>query len=69
MKRFFYMFLLLAFVVTSKTFSQEDEIPFNIGIFGGLNFNMHTPDLTGDLLDPFGQVIGQSRWKENQTSL
>ncbi|PKL85272.1 MAG: hypothetical protein CVV22_09045 [Ignavibacteriae bacterium HGW-Ignavibacteriae-1] len=66
MKRFFYMFLLLAFVFTSKTFSQEDEIPFNIGIFGGLNFNMHSPDMTfGAVNDPLATI----RYKDNQTSL
>ncbi|MBE2189423.1 MAG: OmpA family protein [Desulfobulbaceae bacterium] len=66
MKRFFQMLLLVAFVFTSRTFSQEKEIPFNIGIFGGLNFNMHSPDLTGVSVDPPFVPI---RYKDNQTSL
>lgn len=46
--------------------SQEREIPFNIGLYGGLNFNMHTPNMTLlDINDPNNSII----YEDNQTSL
>lgn len=42
MKKLAFLFLLIAFCTESR--SQVKEIPMNIGIYGGLNFNMHSPD-------------------------
>lgn len=68
MKSFFVYIILALIVISPNMFSQENEIPLNIGIYGGLNFNMHTPNLTGVYVDEFGQVF-PIRYKDNEIGL
>lgn len=43
--------LILLLTATIKSFAQEYTRPVSLGIYGGLNYNMHSPDFTYNIND------------------
>jgi outer membrane protein OmpA-like peptidoglycan-associated protein len=71
MKRIFMLFMLL-FLVSYSSNSQEKkkDMPVNIGIYGGLNFNFHTPNHSYGVVDVnTGAFIENVKNNKNTTSL
>jgi outer membrane protein OmpA-like peptidoglycan-associated protein len=71
MKRLFMLFML-PIIVTYSSFSQEKkkEMPVNIGIYGGLNFNFHTPNYIYGVYDiNTAAFIENVRNNQNATSI
>ena len=73
MKRILILTILL--LISCKLSAQETkkDIPFNLGIYGGLNFNFHTPNLTYGVYnvnDPFNPFfVGNMTHRSNSTSI
>lgn len=66
------LFLSIAFITAINfAFSQsnENEIPFNMGIYGGLNFNFHTPSFTYGVYDFNNNLVGNMVHTNNSNSL
>lgn len=73
MKRILILSILLLISFELSAQGTKKDIPFNLGIYGGLNFNFHTPsfnygvyDLTNPL-DPF--FVGNMTHRSNATSI
>ena len=49
--------------------SKNNEIPFNMGIYGGLNFNFHTPSFTYGVYDFNNNLVGNMVHTNNSNSL
>jgi outer membrane protein OmpA-like peptidoglycan-associated protein len=72
MKRLFMLVMLLA-LLSYSSYSQDKkkDIPVNIGIYGGLNFNFHTPNFmygVVDIVDP-SIFYGNVKNNKNATSI
>ncbi len=60
--------IVLLSISTTKLHSEEDEIKF--GIFGGINFNMHSPDFTlNNTAMPWVNTPTNNVFQENATSI
>jgi len=65
--------LMLIIFITAINFafsqSKNNEIPFNMGIYGGLNFNFHNPNFTYGVYDINNQFVGNMIHNKNTNSL
>ena len=71
MKRIYMLFILLV-LVSCSLFSQEKkkDMPINVGIYGGLNFNFHSPNYIYGVYDiNNGSFIENVKNNKNATSV
>jgi len=65
--------LMLIIFITAINFaisqSKNNEIPFNMGIYGGLNFNFHTPSFTYEVYDNNKSLVGNMVHSKNANSV
>lgn len=68
MKKIISITFLLVFLLTAAH-SQEKKIPTNLGIYGGLNLNMHNPDFTYNFITDGGGNIINRIFQKSQTAV
>ena len=60
MKKILFVLFIMIFVKGNDIYSQEKELKTNIGIYGGLNMNMHSPDFMIPTLVGIDSIFNKS---------
>lgn len=70
MKRVLVVFLIAIFGTSLFAQQSKKDIPFQLGLYGGLNFNFQTPDFVYGVIDNnSGSWVGNMAHRSNATTL
>ncbi|HRP02359.1 MAG TPA: OmpA family protein [Candidatus Kapabacteria bacterium] len=69
MKKVVLLILLVVLSLNLNAQQKKKDIPFNIGLYGGLNFNFHTPDFGYGVIALDGTWVGNMTHRSNATSI